>query len=40
MESTSADFWRMIWENKSHAIVMLGQLNENGEVKIMNVLQV
>ena len=37
MESTSADFWRMIWENQSHAIVMLGQLNENGEVKIMNV---
>ena len=32
MESTSSDFWRMIWENKSHAIVMLGQLKENGEV--------
>ena len=32
MESTSADFWRMIWENQSHAIVMLGQLKENGEV--------
>ena len=37
MESTSADFWRMIWENQSHAIVMLGQLKENGEVKIINV---
>ena len=33
MESTSADFWRMIWEHQSHAIVMLGQLKENGEVK-------
>ena len=32
MESTSVDFWRMIWENQSHAIVMLGQLKENGEV--------
>ena len=36
MESTSADFWRMIWENQSHAIVMLGQLKENGEVIILN----
>ena len=33
MESTSADFWRMMWENQSHAVVMLGQLKENGEVK-------
>jgi len=33
MESTSADFWRVIWENESCAIVMLGQLKEDGEVK-------
>jgi len=33
MESTSVDFWRMIWENESCAIVMLGQLKEDREVK-------
>ena len=32
MESTSVDFWRMIWENKSCSIIMLGELVENGEV--------
>ena len=32
MESTLNDFWRMIWEKQSFAIVMLGQLVENGEV--------
>ena len=35
MESTVSDFWRMIWEKQSFAIVMLGQLVENGEVKSM-----
>ena len=39
MESTSADFWRMVWENQSHAIVMLGQLKENGEVEIMTMYE-
>ena len=33
MESTISDFWRMIWEKQSFAIVMLGQLIENGEVE-------
>ena len=33
MQSTAVDFWTMIWEKKSHAVVMLGQLKENGEVE-------
>ena len=33
MQSTATDFWTMIWEKKSHAIVMLGQPKENGEVE-------
>ena len=32
MESTASDFWTMIWETKSHSIVMLGQLMEDEEV--------
>ena len=32
MQSTATDFWTMIWEKKSYAIVMLGQLNEDDEV--------
>ena len=32
MEDTVGDFWRMVWELKSAAIVMLTQLEENGEV--------
>ncbi|XP_065886416.1 uncharacterized protein [Dysidea avara] len=31
MQSTVVDFWTMIWEKQSHAIVMLGQLQENGK---------
>jgi len=38
MESTSADFWRMIWENKSCSIIMLGELVENGEARIVIVI--
>lgn len=33
MQSTATDFWTMIWEKKSHAIVMLGEPQENGEVR-------
>ena len=32
MENTVGDFWRMVWEMKSAAIVMLTQLQEDGEV--------
>ena len=32
MDSTLVDFWTMIWEKKSHAIVMLSLLGENGMV--------
>ena len=32
MESTMVEFWGMIWERKSHAIVMLSHLEENGRV--------
>ena len=35
MESTISDFWTMIWEKKCHTIVMLSQLEENGEVQLM-----
>ena len=36
MQTTAADFWRMVWEKKSHTIVMLGQVKENGEVSSAN----
>jgi len=32
MQSTVNDFWTMVWEKSSYVIVMLGQLEENGEV--------
>ena len=38
MQSTAIDFWTMIWEKKSHVVVMLGQLTENGEVRVIKVL--
>ena len=34
MENTIEDFWEMIWEYKSHAIVMLTPLKENEKVRI------
>ena len=32
MESTVADFWDMIWETQSRVLVMLCNLEEEGEV--------
>ena len=34
MDSTVDEFWAMIWERRSHAIVMLSLLEENGRVCI------
>ena len=33
MDNTVADFWRMVWEHKSHAIVMVTGLVEAGVPK-------
>ena len=35
MQSTATGFWRMVWENKSHTIVILGQLKEDEEEMIL-----
>ena len=34
LENTIEDFWEMIWEYKSHTIVMLTPLEENEKVII------
>ena len=34
MDFTMIDFWTMVWERRSHAIVMLSLLKENGKVKM------
>ena len=36
MENTSRDFWKMIMDYKVSAIVMLCELEENGEVTYNN----
>ena len=36
MYSTMVDFWTMVWEKKSNAIVMLSLLEENGAVSNSN----
>lgn len=33
MPNTIGDFWRMIWEKKLTAVVMLTKINEAGKVK-------
>ena len=35
MESTVADFWRMIWEQCINTVVMLTNLSEEGKVKMV-----
>ena len=35
METTAADFWRMIWEQCANAIVMVTNLSEDGKVNII-----
>ena len=35
MSNTTGDFWKMIWEQKSAAIVMLTELEEDGKVRVL-----
>ena len=35
MNNTCGDFWQMVWEQKSAAIVMLTQLEEDGTVRLL-----
>ena len=35
MESTVADFWRMVWEQCVNTIVMVTKLSEEGKVKVI-----
>ena len=35
MESTVADFWRMVWEQCANTIVMVTKLSEEGKVKMI-----
>ena len=38
LQETVSDFWRMIWEFKSKAIVMLCNFEESGQVSDINLL--
>jgi protein tyrosine phosphatase len=35
MENTVNDFWRMVWDYQSRAIVMLCRMKEDGKVKVV-----
>ena len=35
MKSTCRDFWKMVYERECGVIVMLSDLNENGEVSML-----
>ena len=35
MQSTVADFWRMVWEQCVNTIVMVTKLSEKGKVKMI-----
>ena len=37
MENTVDDFWRMIWDYQSRAIVMLCRMKEDGKVNAVRV---
>ena len=34
MENTRVDFWEMVWQQQSQAILMLTDLDENGQVHV------
>ena len=35
MENTVSDFWRMVWDYQSRAIVLLCRMKEDGKVMIV-----
>ena len=37
--NTVDDFWRMVWEQRSTIVVMLGDLQENGVVMLFYTLK-
>ena len=36
METTVADFWRMVWEQCVNTVVMITNLTEQGKVKMVH----